>query len=245
MFGTFLSIFEKQKFVLSFEQTAGYGLIYKNTRKEFTMERTEFQQMMSSLKERNERRRYDALRQKYAAAPDYTNMSLREELETRSDLDELEQLKQKFGMQGSIRNEDAGVSKRLELAEAKENDKYRRYISKYLPYSFVQSYDVLKEAKDEMDALNIIGSDNYYHSVGMCENTQDGRPFSTMMLGGVKEVYDFVKKMKENEPVIGTLADNTKDMGNNIRGVYYGLRYPNQSCRNIFERLDWKTNQMR
>lgn len=64
------------------------------------MERTKFQQTMADLKEKNERRRYDALRKKYETAPDFTNMSLRDEIGTRYDLDELKQLKQKFGVPG-------------------------------------------------------------------------------------------------------------------------------------------------
>ncbi len=69
------------------------------------MERTEFQQTMADLREKNERRRYDALRKKYETAPDFTNMSLRDEIGTRYDLDELEQLNKKFGVpNGSIYN---------------------------------------------------------------------------------------------------------------------------------------------
>ena len=46
-------------------------------------------------------------------------------------------------------------------------------------------------------------------------------------------------------PVGEILSDNIKDMGNNIRGVYYGLKYPNRNCRDIFQNLDWQTNKMR
>lgn len=53
---------------------------------------------MAELQKKSERRRYEALRKKYTVTPDFTNMSLIEELNVRNDLDDLEQLKQKFGV---------------------------------------------------------------------------------------------------------------------------------------------------
>ena len=209
------------------------------------MEQTAFQQKLEELKRIKEHRRLEALRQKYSTAPDFSNMNLHDELKVRFDLDELEQLEQKFGSVMPKVQPEPQPDSRLQLAMRNYNDKYRNYINDYLPNSFVQSYDILRSAKDEMDKGNVIGSDNYYHSVGMCENAQIGRPVSTLALGVVKEGLDFYNKYKEKMPVGEILSDNIKDMGNNIRGVYYGLKYPNRNCRDIFQNLDWQTNKMR
>lgn len=205
--------------------------------------KSEFQQKLDELKRANELRRLESLRKKYAVAPDYSNMSLRDELSARIDLDELNQLEQKFGTQ--TQQTVSQPNGRLQIALRNYSDKYRNYIDDYLPNNFVQSYDVLRNAKDEMENINTIGSDNYYHSVGMCENTQAGRPISTLMLGAAKEGWDIYNKYQKNMPIGEIFNDSIKDMGNNIRGVYYGARYPNQSCQNIFQNLDWQTNKMR
>ena len=61
------------------------------------MEQTAFQQKLEELKRIKEQRRLEALRQRYSTAPDFSNMNLHDELKTRFDLDELNQLEQKFG----------------------------------------------------------------------------------------------------------------------------------------------------
>ncbi len=127
-----------------------------------------------------------------------------------------------------------------------EKDEYRKYVEKYLPDSWATSYDVLKKYQNEMKAANQIGADNYYHSVGMCDNAQAGRIISTIGLGAAKEIVDLKNKWRDpNKTVADILGDGIKDMGNNLRGVYYGIRYPDKNCKDIFHDLDFKTNKMR
>ena len=58
---------------------------------------TDFQSYMAELKRINEQKRLAKLQQQYPATPDYTNMSLQDELQARYDIDELNQLQQKHG----------------------------------------------------------------------------------------------------------------------------------------------------
>ena len=56
----------------------------------------QFQQQMSLIRQNNERKRLAELQSKYQTAPDYTNMSLRDELNTRYEIGEMNQLQQKY-----------------------------------------------------------------------------------------------------------------------------------------------------
>ena len=58
---------------------------------------TDFQSYMAELKRINEQKRLAKLQQQYPATPDYTNMSLQDELLARFDIDEMEQLQKKHG----------------------------------------------------------------------------------------------------------------------------------------------------
>ena len=61
----------------------------------------DFETYKRKLLEENERNRLSELQTKYNGikTPDYANMSLRDELQTRFDLDELNNLEQKYGVQ--------------------------------------------------------------------------------------------------------------------------------------------------
>ena len=61
----------------------------------------DFETYKRKLLEENERNRLSELQTKYngVGTPDYENMSLRDELQTRFDLDELKNLQQKYGVQ--------------------------------------------------------------------------------------------------------------------------------------------------
>ncbi len=196
-----------------------------------TNNNTTFQERLEQLKRGRDERKLQSLQAKYQNPEkiNYSNMSLREELQTRFDLDEMNRLSAKLG-KANISNE-------------KRNDNYRGYIDKYFPDSFVQSYDALNKAKKQMEKVNKIGADNYYHSVSMCENAKAGRPLSSLLLGVAKEGYDIVNKYG-NKPLGEIITDSTKDMKNNIRGIYYGLKYPDKNCDEIFKNLDWVSNKM-
>lgn len=117
----------------------------------------DYQSKINAFYDNKDRNQLEQLRLKYSTVPNYKNMSLRDELQTRFDLNEMNNLEKRVGAEKS----------NIERAD----DYYRFYIDRYLPNTFVQSYDVLKKAKDEMDLVNIKNADNYYHSVAMCENT--------------------------------------------------------------------------
>ena len=196
-----------------------------------SINKTLFQQQLDELKRAGNERRFNELQSKYQSPEtiDYSNMSLRDELQTRFDLDELNRLSAELGKENTSNKE--------------YNDKYRGYIDKYLPDSFVQSYDTLNNAKEQMEKVNRIGADNYYHSVAMCENAKAGRPLSSLLLGLAKEGYDVVNKYG-NKPLGEIISDSSKDMKNNMRGIYYGLKYPDKNCDEIFKNLDWVSNKM-
>lgn len=59
----------------------------------------EYQRRMEELTKENERKRFVRLQRQYLTTPDFAHMSLRDELKTRLDLDELNQLKQKYNIQ--------------------------------------------------------------------------------------------------------------------------------------------------
>lgn len=112
------------------------------------LDENEYQCRMEELTRENEQKRLAKLQKQYPTTPDYSNMSLRDELKTRFDLDELNQLKQKYC--NPIR----------------------------VVYDFGQTVGTvagnLKAAKDEMDEVKKDGYDNYAHRLGMCLNAQGG-----------------------------------------------------------------------
>lgn len=106
----------------------------------------------------------------------------------------------------------------------------------------------LKQRKRDMDNANLIGGDNYYHRLAMCENAQKGLPHVVTSLGGgiVKEARDIycktIGKCDKETSFINALKDSYKDMGNNIEGLYWGLTNPNGNCKIWLEDLDMGSN---
>lgn len=107
----------------------------------------------------------------------------------------------------------------------------------------------LKAAKDDMDAVNKDGYDNYAHRLGMCLNGQDGLDTGAFSLGWglLKELKDIGCKTTgicaKKDTLINALKDSWKDTKNNIEGDAYGLTNPDESCRIWLKDLDYEKNK--
>ena len=124
-----------------------------------------------------------------------------------------------------------------------------------LSYLIGRTAGTLIGAMGEMKRQNLIGGDNYYHRLGMCENAKKGpADFALTMLEGiVKEGYDVVKKSpkiwgsdqtlsQKKQATYKMIDDSIKDMKNNWEGAVYGLTNQNKSCREWLKDLDIKNN---
>ena len=104
-------------------------------------------------------------------------------------------------------------------------------------FSYLPEYKTLKDAKNEMDRMNMAGYDNYAHRLGMCRIGQMGdmnflSPTVGVTLGALKEVKDiYDKSIKNNKPWKNILNDSYKDMKNNWEGLNWGLNNPDKDCR--------------
>ena len=199
---------------------------------------TYFKQRMEELTKANEQKRLAQLQQRYKTTPDYTNMSLRDELKTRLELQEMDELQKKY--QNPIKS----------------------------VYDFGQTVGTvagnLSASMKDMQTANKIGYDNYAHRLGMCLNAQEGLGAAALSLGAgvLKEGYDIYCKALDNKTGnIGknlglckntqtsslneAWADSKKDMANNLEGIQYGLNTHNGSCRKWLSNLDYRNNQWR
>ena len=57
------------------------------------------------------------------------------------------------------------------------------------------------------------------------------------------DVADFIKKTARGNPVLDTIKDSLKDIGNNWQGTVYGVMNPDKDCKVWLEDLDWKNNK--
>ncbi len=199
---------------------------------------TPFQQYMEELTKAKEQKRLAQLQQKYTTSPDYSKMSLRDELKTRFDLQEMNDLQKKY--QNPIKS----------------------------LYNLGQTAGTvagnLFASMKDMQTANKIGYDNYAHRLGMCLNAQEGLGAAALSLGAgvLKEGYDIYCKALDNKAGnIGknmglcnnkqtsslneAWADSKKDMANNLEGIQYGLNNPNGNCRKWLNNLDYRKNQWR
>ena len=115
-------------------------------------------------------------------------------------------------------------------------------------------YKNLSKKQTEMKKSDLVGGDNYYHRLAMCENAQKGLHHVITSLGGgiAKKGKDIFCKSTgwcDNETtLLDALKDSYKDMGNNIEGLYWGLTNPNGNCKIWLEDLDigsktWKNKK--
>lgn len=106
----------------------------------------------------------------------------------------------------------------------------------------------LAAAYNDMHKVRRNGYDNYAHRLGMCLNGQRGLPAyaGSLLLGGLKEDYDLVKKIGfDRKPVAETWDDSVKDMENNIEALNWGLQNPDGSCIMWLKDFDYSNNKWR
>ncbi len=113
--------------------------------------------------------------------------------------------------------------------------------------------ELLHAAKQDMDAHNLINSDNYYHRLGMCLNGQKGidTALYSFAAGLAKEGYDLAIKnyddYKNNnfswKNFKNHVKDSMKDIKNNYESSIYGLTNPDENCRVWLKDLDINTNK--
>ncbi|MBP5399724.1 MAG: hypothetical protein J6Y53_04840 [Alphaproteobacteria bacterium] len=109
-------------------------------------------------------------------------------------------------------------------------------------------YKNLVLRKKDMEKAGLIGGDNYYHRLAMCENAQKGLPHViTSFSGGIaKELKDIFCKSTgfcdKKDTLINAIKDSWKDMENNVEGLYHGLTDPNTDCKIWLNDLDYRTN---
>lgn len=167
----------------------------------------QFQQQMSLIRQNNERKRLAELQSKYQTAPDYTNMSLRDELNTRYEIGEMNQLQQKYPPENQTSYGNA-TAKKL-------ND----YISNYqYPKGNVKTgliapvNDMLRNY-NTMKTMQLKESDPFFHCKANYEAASQGI-YGTIVANTIdlgKEIWDNVVKHRPIE-------DSFRDYRANLRG---------------------------
>lgn len=89
-------------------------------------------------------------------------------------------------------------------------------------------------------------ADNYAHTLADAKIAQKGvlPAFAALAAGVGKEVYDIGSKTLDGQNIKEVLADSSKDMKNNIRGLRWGLDHPNEDPEKYFAQLNLKTNEI-
>jgi len=88
------------------------------------------------------------------------------------------------------------------------------------------------------------GTDDYYHPLLQCQlaRISDQSMRNGIMLGYGKEVYDYNKKIK-TQPYENVVADERKDLQNNLNGSKIGYINRLKSCLELLD--DKRTQTMR
>lgn len=120
----------------------------------------DFEIYKRKLLEEDERNRLSELQTKYNGikTPDYANMSLRDELQTRFDLDELNNLQQKYGVQQTS-------ALKSQITASSPQSSYVQPISSQQPNSQPSTWDnTLRKAEQlttaALDGLSLAGPMN-------------------------------------------------------------------------------------
>lgn len=130
--------------------------------------------------------------------------------------------------------------------EKQEDNKILNRISPF--YAAFDSAGLLYDRKKEMNRRNLIGVDNYFHRLAMCElgqktNQNPFYPVSALAGSITKELIDFGEKtFRKKEPVLNTIKDMGKDMKNNFEGFVHGLNNPDSDCEDWLKDLNMKDN---
>lgn len=187
-----------------------------------------FQQKLDELKRAGELRRLETLRKKYAVAPDYGNMSLHDELSARIDLDELNQLEQKFGTQSPQQTQpnsrlqsvvdNYNLQPRYGDATAKKLDNYLEgYQTPRWPDYFGTLAPVIDFGRNYADMYikNLNPSDKFFHCKANYEAASRGGYGGAIAaeLGNLREWFD--RKIKGDSQ-----EASDADLRANFRGRY-------------------------
>ena len=181
-----------------------------------SINKTLFRQQLDELKRAGNERRFNELQSKYQSpeAIDYSNMSLRDELQTRFDLDELNRLSAELGkdinsVANTNNNEEYGKKTAQELDKYVENYKIPDW-----PNYFGPAAPVIDFARNysEMLRKNLDPSDKFFHCKANYEAASRGKNGEDIAttLGRLRETIDMLTG--------DGATDSLKDLRANARG---------------------------
>ena len=195
----------------------------------------QFQQQMSLIRQNNERKRLAELQSKYQTAPDYTNMSLRDELNTRYEIGEMNQLQQKYSKEISptywkTAAEGNKIWQNFLTAEQMPAKKYHNLdnLSKEIPSYIAASAQMMA---DYTQLRNQKFTDKYKHAYINCHAAQLGQ-------GGVNAAEDIadIKEFYDVSTGGNTQDESLADNYANRIGRALGAKYPKGDCNALVEK---------
>ena len=201
---------------------------------------TYFKQRMEELTKANEQKRLAQLQQQYITPPDYTNMSLRDELKTRLELQEMDELQKKYGQQQTSLTtpkpaywETASEGQKvlenvLSSENTNENNFSNTNIGDYIKSAMIGGRNIVN---DYFDVNPLKLTDKYKHAYINCHAAQNGK--------GGADIAKFLSSAKEFYDV--TFGNNTQDASDadnyaNRIGRVLGTKYPKGNCNELVEK---------
>ena len=198
---------------------------------------TYFKQRMEELTKANEQKRLAQLQQRYKTTPDYTNMSLRDELKTRLELQEMDELQKKYGQQQTSLTtpkpaywETASEGQKvlenvLSSENTNENNFSNTNIGDYIKSAMIGGRNIVN---DYFDVNPLKLTDKYKHAYINCHAAQNGK--------GGADIAKFLSSAKEFYDV--TFGNNTQDASDadnyaNRIGRVLGTKYPKGNCNEL------------
>lgn len=165
---------------------------------------TYFKQRMEELTKANEQKRLAQLQQQYTTPPDYTNMSLRDELKTRLELQEMNDLQKKYGQQ---QYGDATAQKLDKYISGYEYPQGKVTTGLIAPINdMIRNYKTMKNMK-------LKESDPFFHCKANYEAASRGA-YGT----AVANVIDVGKELFDNIINKYPMEDSLRDYRANLRG---------------------------
>ena len=197
----------------------------------------QFQQQMSLIRQNNERKRLAELQSKYQTTPDYTNMSLRDELNTRYEIGEMNQLQQKYPPENKLLK-----SVHNQNIEKKQQNSTHAFGIKYGEPS------VQEAIKASQWITDVPVTDEVKHQYVSCIGSSGGplARVETFAGGAMKEVGDFFKKAVNRQQrkayggITGIAQDGIKDMKNNLKGILQGTQALSPQDCEILLPQEWR-----
>ena len=198
---------------------------------------TPFQQYMEELTKAQEQKRLAQLQQKYTTSPDYSKMSLRDELKTRFDLQEMNDLQKKYDQRKTSLTtpkptywETASKGQKvlenvLSSENTAENNFSNTNIGNYIKSAVIGGRNIVN---DYLSVNPLKLTDKYKHAYINCHAAQNGKGGADIakLLSSAKEFYDV------------TFGNNTQDASDadnyaNRIGRVLGTKYPKGNCNEL------------